>query len=100
MEILILKLKKTFIVPYYGWGLTVSRLQGQNKKTVYFLPLTSPEFVVLILLTSEEWKTESTLEPTSGFEHGTPGFGIQCFRTFLTTMQISFFFFRYFMSVV
>ena len=54
MEILILKLKKTFIVPYYGWGLTVSRLQGQNKKTVYFLPLTPPEFVVLILLTSEE----------------------------------------------
>ena len=33
--------------------------------------------MVLILSTSEEWKTESTLEPLSGFEHGTPGLDIQ-----------------------
>ena len=27
---------------------------------------------LLILSTSEGWKAESTLEPPSGFEHGTP----------------------------
>ena len=27
--------------------------------------------------TSEGWKAESTLEPPSGFEYGTPGLGIQ-----------------------
>ena len=27
--------------------------------------------------TSEGWKVESTLEPPSGFEYGTPGLGIQ-----------------------
>ena len=43
----------------------------------YFLPLSSQKFLVLILLTSEEWKAESTLEPPNGFEHGTPGLGIQ-----------------------
>ena len=32
---------------------------------------------VLILSTSEGWKAESTLEPPSGFDHGTPGLGIQ-----------------------
>ena len=27
--------------------------------------------------TSKGWKAEPTLEPPSGFEHGTPGLGIQ-----------------------
>ena len=45
---------------------------------VYFLPLSSQKFLVLILSTSEGRKAESTLEPPSGFEHGTPGLGIQC----------------------
>ena len=39
--------------------------------------LSSQKFLVLILSTSERWKGESTLEPPSGFEHGTPGLGIQ-----------------------
>ena len=43
----------------------------------YFLPLSSRKFMVLILSTSEGWKAESTLESPSGFEHGTPGLGIQ-----------------------
>ena len=47
------------------------------EEIVYFLPLSSQKFLVLILSTSEGWKTESTLEPPCGFEHGTPGFGIQ-----------------------
>ena len=36
-----------------------------------------PKILILILLTCEGWKAESTLEPPSGFELGTPGLGIQ-----------------------
>ena len=36
-------------------------------KTVYFLPLSPQEVLVLILPTSEELKDELTLEPYSGF---------------------------------
>ena len=32
---------------------------------------------ILILLTSESWKAELTLEPPDGFEYGTPRLGIQ-----------------------
>ena len=46
-------------------------------EAVYFLPFNSQKFLVLILSTSEGWKAQSTLEPPSGFEHGTPGLGIQ-----------------------
>ena len=46
-------------------------------EAVYFLPLSSQKFLVLILSTSEGWKTESTLEQPSGLEHGTPGLRIQ-----------------------
>ena len=48
------------------------------EEAAYFLPLSSQKFLVLILSTSEGWKAESTLEPPSGFEHGTPGLEIQC----------------------
>ena len=61
-------LKKNFTIPFYRWG---------SAATVYFLPLGSQKFLVLTLSTSEGWKAESTLEPASGFEHGTPGLGIQ-----------------------
>ena len=50
---------------------------GHFEEAVYFLPLSSQKFLVLILSTSEEWKAESTLEPPSGFDHGTPGLRIQ-----------------------
>ena len=63
------------MAPFYGWGSTASRLEPLL--AVYFLPLSSQEFLVLILPTSEGWKVESTLEPPSGFEHGTPGLGMQ-----------------------
>ena len=43
----------------------------------YFLPFSSQKFLVLILSTLVGWKAESTLELPSGFDHGTPGFGIQ-----------------------
>ena len=48
------------------------------KEVVYFLPLSSQKFLVLILSTSEGWKTELTLEPPIGFENGTPKSGMQC----------------------
>ena len=58
----------------------VQLLQGYShfEEAVYFLPLSSQTFLLLILPTSEGWKAELTLEPPSGFEHGTPGLGIQC----------------------
>ena len=45
---------------------------SQSKEAVYFLPLSSQKFLVLILSTSEGWKAESTLEPLTGFEQRTP----------------------------
>ena len=44
---------------------------------IYFLPLSSQKFLVLIASTSEGWKVESNLEQTSRFEQGTPGLGIR-----------------------
>ena len=67
----------TFMAPFYGWGSTSSRQQSHYEETVYFLSLSSQKFLVLISLTSEGWKAEPSLEPPCGFEHGTPGLGIQ-----------------------
>ena len=47
------------------------------KEAVYFLPLSPQKFLVLTLSTLEGWKAKSTMEPPSGFEHGTLGLGIQ-----------------------
>ena len=58
------------MAPFYGWASTASRLQSHYDEAVYFLPLSSHKFlVVLIWSTSEIWKAESTLELPSGFEH-------------------------------
>ena len=65
------------MAPFYGWGSTGWWLQSHYEEVVYFLPLNSQIFLVLTWLTSEGWKSESTLEPPSGFEHGTPELGIQ-----------------------
>ena len=65
------------MVPFYGWGSTVSRLHRHYEEAVYFLPLSSQNFLVLIWSTLEGWKAESTLEPPSGFKHRNPGLGIQ-----------------------
>ena len=40
--------KLYFITPFYVWGLPVSRLQHHYKETVYFLPLSPREALVLI----------------------------------------------------
>ena len=67
-----------FLAFFYGWGSTASRVQNHYEEAVYFLPLSSKKFVVLIWSNLEGWKAEVTLKPLSGFEHETPGFGIQC----------------------
>ena len=58
-------------------GIQLPQGKSHFEEVVYFLPLSSQKFLVLILSTSEGWKAESTLEPASGFEHGTLGLGIQ-----------------------
>ena len=58
-------------------GIQLSQGYRHFEEAVYFLPFSSQKFLVLILSTSEGWKAESILEPPSGFEHGTPGLGIQ-----------------------
>ena len=47
-------------------GVQLPQVKSHFEEAVYFLPLSSQKFPVLILLTSEGWKAESTLEPTSG----------------------------------
>ena len=54
---------------------TASKLEPLRGDSLHFA-IKSQKFLVLILSTSERWKTESTLEPPSGFEHGTPGLGM------------------------
>ena len=51
------------MVPFYRSGSTISRLQSHYKESVFFLPLSLQEY---------RWKSESTLEPTSGFLNPRP----------------------------
>ena len=71
-------MKKLFLKKLYGPLFLWIGFKSHFEEKVYFLPLSSQKFLVLILSTSEGWKTESTLEPHNGFEHGTPGLEIQC----------------------
>ena len=54
-----------FTAPFQGWGSTALKLHSQYEEKVYFLTQSPQGFLVLICLTSEKWKTESTLEPLS-----------------------------------
>ena len=74
------KSKKTFKTfwPLFMDGVQLPQGYSHFEEAVYFLPLSSQKFLVLILSTSEGWEAESTLESPSGFEHGTPGLEIQC----------------------
>ena len=57
-----------------------SRLRSHNEEAVYFLPLSSQNFLILIWLILVGRKTESTLEAPSGVGHRNPGLGIQRFN--------------------
>ena len=67
-----IKKNNNFMVPFYGWGSTASRLELLRGSSLLFTTK-FPEILVLILSTSEEWKAELTLEPSSGFKHRTSG---------------------------
>ena len=69
--------KEKTLWPLFMDGVQLPQGYSHFEEAVYFLPLSSHKFLVLILSISEGWKAESTLEPLSGFEHGTPGLGIQ-----------------------
>ena len=64
------------MAPFYGWGSTASRLEplrgGSLLFTTKFAEIPGTHFIDL-----GRMKAESTLEPPCGFEHGTPGLGIQ-----------------------
>ena len=64
------------MAPFYGWGSTTSMLEPLQGDSLFFTTKL-PEIPGTHFTTSEEWKDQSTFEPPSGFEHGTPGFGIQ-----------------------
>ena len=57
-------------------GSTASRLEPLRGGSLLFTTK-FPEIPGTHLTTSEGGKTKSTLELRSGFEHGTPGLGIQ-----------------------
>ena len=59
-----------------GFNWLKDRATLRRQFTFYHL-YSSQKFLVLILSNSEGWKAELTLEPPSGFEHGTPGLEIQ-----------------------
>ena len=58
-------------------GVQLPQGYSHFEEALYFLPLSPQKFLVLTLSTSEGRKAELTLDPPSGFEHGTPGLGIQ-----------------------
>ena len=66
-----------------------SRLQSHFEEAVYFLPLSFQKFLVVIWLTSEGWKAESTLEQPSGFKHETPGLVIQQLNHYVIIQKFS-----------
>ena len=78
-----------FMAAFYGWGSTASRLHSLYEEVVYFLPLSSQKFLVLIWSTLEGWKAESTLEPPSGSQHGTPGLRIKRLKHKLKSSKFS-----------
>ena len=64
------------MTPFYEWGSTASRLQQLRGGSLLFTTK-FPEIPSTHLSTSEGWTAESTLEPPSGFGHGSPGLRIQ-----------------------
>ena len=66
------------MAPFFMDGVQLPQGYSNFEEAIYFLPFSSQKSLILILSTSEGWKAESTLEPPSGFEHETPGLGIQC----------------------
>ena len=64
------------MVPSYGWGLTPSRLEPLRGGSLLFNNK-FPEILCTHFICLEGLRSGSTLEPSSGFEHGTPRLRIQ-----------------------
>ena len=62
------------MAPFYGWGSTAPRLEPLRGGSLLFTTM-SPEIPGTHFI--DLGKIASTLEPPSGFEHGTPGLRIQ-----------------------
>ena len=62
--------------PFYGWGSTVSRLEPLRGGSLLFTS-TFPEIPGTHFIDLARMKGRVTLEPSSGFKHGTPGLTIQ-----------------------
>ena len=56
----------TFCLLFFEWSSMVSRLQNHSENTVFFLPPSLQEFLILIWSPSiERWKAESRLAQTA-----------------------------------
>ena len=64
------------MAPFYGWGSTSSRLEPLQGGSL-LLTTKFPEIPGTHCIDLRRMNAESTLELPSGFEHGTPGLGIQ-----------------------
>ena len=64
------------MAPFYGRVSTASRLEPLRGGSLLFTAK-FPEIPGTHFIDLERRKVESTLEPPTGFEHGTPGLGIQ-----------------------
>ena len=74
---LISHLKKKNYVPFLWMGFNCLQARATSRRQFTFYHLSSQKSLIVIFSTSEGWMAESTLEPPSGFEHRTPGLGIQ-----------------------
>ena len=64
------------MVPFYGWGSNASRLEPLRGGSLLFTTK-FPEIPGTHFIDLGRMKAESILGSPSGFEHGTPGLGIQ-----------------------
>ena len=65
------------MAPFYGWGSTSSRLEPLREGSLLFTTK-SPEIPGTHFIHLRRLKGWVNLGATRGFEHGTPGLGIQC----------------------
>ena len=69
--------KKKFYDPVFFMGFNCLKAADPLFETSYFLPINPWKILVVIWSTYEEWKPESTTEPSSDFEPKT-GMVMQC----------------------
>ena len=60
------------MVPFYGWGSTTSRLEPLQRGSLLFTNK-FPDVRDAHFIDLGRMKADSTLEPPSSCEHGTPG---------------------------